>query len=118
MKCTQCQTEARPLGPTNKIQKEKLIFGCPKCGYVFRANGEGIKLPTGKGVPGLSSLSDAISSAMDSVFKDQGKSINPNEAAVIQAVLSDLYVEAFSSGVKQGLLLGTIQNRYNNKEKT
>lgn len=117
MKCPKCNSETNPLGPSKKIPENRKMFGCPKCGFVCRADGEEVKLPSEKGVPGIGGLADAITGVMDKAFKEGAKPLNPSEAAVIQAVISDLYIEAFSSGVKQGLLLGTIQTRYKEGKK-
>jgi len=116
MKCPQCKNDSKPLGTHARIPDGKKIWGCLKCGFVFGDDGLALNAnkPGGQ-IPGLGSLAESITTSMDKVFDGSVKSLGTDEAAVIQAVVSDLYVEAFSSGVKQGLLLGTMQTRYGKK---
>ena len=116
MKCLKCGTGINPLGPAKNIPDDQRIHGCPKCGTVYR-DGEELKLPMGQFLEG-EGLAGSVKGAMDKVFgmdnifKREGQSLNSSEAAVIQAVISDLYMQGFGAGVKQGLLLGTIQTKY------
>lgn len=113
MKCLKCETDINPLGPIKNTPENKRIHGCPRCGTVYR-DGLEMKLSMSKLAQG-EGLAGNVKTAMDKVFQESGKTLNSSEAAVIQAIISDLYLQGFSSGVKQGLLLGTIQTRYKEK---
>ena len=110
MKCIKCGTETKPLGPAKNIPESKRIQGCPKCGSVYK-DGKEFNLPISNLMQG-EGLAGKVKTAMDKVFEEGGKTLNSSEAAVVQAIISDLYMQGFSAGVKQGLLLGTIQTRY------
>ena len=111
MICPKCETSTNPLGFAKNIPANKQIHGCPKCGSVYRDDGKEFNIPLSNLAVGTG-LSGGVQSAMDKVFKEGGRTLSSSEAAVIQAIISDLYIQGFSSGVKQGLLLGTIQTRY------
>jgi len=108
MKCPKCGGEAADITPLKVKDARIAVYACytPKCGYTFKAGG-------GAFVEGPEQLRDVFRGATlaDRALTETmaGEKLNPATKALFQARLVEYGLTMWFDGLKQGLLLGAVQ---------
>lgn len=104
--CPKCGGAAPIIVPLKKVDKRMAVYGCPACGYAFGADG-------GAYLKDSSQLRDIFRGATLAnrtlVESIGGEKLNPATRAVLTAQLLEYGMQMYFDGLKQGLLLGTVQ---------
>jgi transcription elongation factor Elf1 len=111
MNCPKCGSVATNITPV-KGPSPVQVFGCSVCGYAFDGSGAPI-------VNNAKQLADVFKAATEGQKTLQevfgGKDMDPATKAILTTKLLEYGVQMWFDGVKQGLLLGTIQEIRNGK---
>lgn len=106
MDCPKCNGKATDITPLKNHDRSIALFACSACGNVFRANG-------GEFVSSSEKLRDVFRGAtMGSKALEEslgGEKLNSATRALLLARLTEYGIQMWFDGLKQGLLLGTIQ---------
>lgn len=110
--CVKCGALATNITPTKSHDSSMAVFGCSACGYAFKADG-------GAFVPDATKLRDVFrggTMAQKTVVEVMaGETMNAATKALFTAKLLEYGLQMWYDGVKQGILLGAIQDEYANK---
>jgi Zn ribbon nucleic-acid-binding protein len=108
--CPKCKGTAPLIVPLKKVTEEKVAaYGCAKCGHAFRSDGaQIIKTPD--------ELRDIFRGATQGnktlLEMFQGQDVPEATRTLFMARMVEYGLQMWNDGLKQGLLLGTLQQNY------
>lgn len=104
--CPKCKGVAVLIVPLKKVDKRMAAYGCPACGNAFTLDGGAFVKDAGELKDVFRGATLANRTLVESLG---GEKLNPATRAVLVAQLMEYGVQMYFDGLKQGLLLGTIQ---------
>jgi hypothetical protein len=104
--CPKCGGLASLIIPLKKVEQALAVYGCSACGFVFDANGKAFLRDTGELRDVFRGATLAHQTLADAFG---GSTMNAATRAVLTAQLLEYGMMMYFDGLKQGLLLGTIQ---------
>lgn len=104
--CPQCGGAANDITPLKVKDERVAVYGCPTCGYAFKADG-------GAYVENPEQLRDVFRGAtlgkQTLIEVIAGENLNASTKAVFAARLMEYGLQMWMDGLKQGLLLGAVK---------
>jgi predicted RNA-binding Zn-ribbon protein involved in translation (DUF1610 family) len=104
--CPRCGGAAGLIVPLKKVDKRMAVYGCQACGHAFSTDGGAFVKDAGElrdVFRGASLANRTLTEALG------GEKLNPATRAVLTAQLLEYGMQMYFDGLKQGLILGTIQ---------
>ena len=105
--CPKCEAVATNMTPLKNLDRSMAIYGCSACGYAFKADG-------GEFVENANQLRDVFRGATEGqktlLESLNGEKLNPATRNLLTARLIEYGLTMWNDGLKQGILLGTIQS--------
>lgn len=104
--CPKCKGLASLIVPLKKVDQALAVYGCSACGFVFESSGKAFL----RDVDGLRDVFRGATLAHQTLTDAFGGSgMNAATRAVLTAQLLEYGMTMYFDGLKQGLLLGTIE---------
>jgi len=104
--CPKCEGAASLLSPLKLTDESMAVYGCMACGHTFRSDG-------GAYLDNAAELRDYFRGATlgqkTLIESLGGEKLNPASKAVLTAMILEYGTQMWFDGLKQGLLLGTVQ---------
>jgi transcription elongation factor Elf1 len=110
--CPKCGSVATNITPTKSPTSVK-VFGCAACGYAFTEDGKPVVQNNKQLADVFKAATEGQKTIMD-VFG--GSKMDPVTRSVMTTKLLEYGVQMWFDGLKQGILLGTIQEMKNDGE--
>lgn len=112
--CPKCKGAAVDITPLKKKDERIAVYGCQKCGYAFTADGKAF-------VENPEQLQDIFrgatmgNQAVIDMLLGTGEDVNPTTKALLVARMMEYGLQMYFDGVRQGILLGVLQNDFKRK---
>ena len=106
MDCPKCQGAAKLITPLKAVDQRVAVYGCSACGYAFKADGGVFLEDTSKlrdYFRGATLGNETLLEAM------KGEQMNPATRTLFTAMMMEYGLQMWFDGLRQGLLLGAIQ---------
>lgn len=104
--CPKCKGVSVLIVPLKKVDKRMAAYGCPACGHAFSLDGGDFLKDAGELRDVFRGATLANRTLVEALA---GEKLNPATRAVLTAQLLEYGIQMYFDGLKQGLLLGTVQ---------
>lgn len=109
--CPKCKGAAVDITPLKKKDERIAVYGCQACGFAFTADGKAF-VKDGEALQDVFRGATQGNQALVDMLIGTGEHINPTTRALLAARMLEYGVTMWMDGLKQGILLGVIQNDY------
>lgn len=109
--CPKCKGAAADITPLKKKDQRVSIYACQACGFAFTADGKAF-VKDGEALQDVFRGATKGNEALVDMLVGTGEDINPATRALLAARMLEYGVTMWMDGVKQGILLGVMQDDY------
>jgi Zn ribbon nucleic-acid-binding protein len=112
--CPKCKGVAVDITPLKKKDERVAVYGCQHCGYAFTSDGKAF-VQDGEALQDIFRGATEGNKALVDMLLGTGEEVNPATKALLSARMLEYGLTMWFDGVKQGILLGTIQTQHKAK---
>jgi len=108
--CPKCKGVAVDITPLKKKDERIAVYGCQHCGYAFTSDGKAF-VKDGEALQDVFRGATEGNKALIDMLMGTGEEVNPATRALLSARMLEYGLTMWYDGLKQGILLGTIQSQ-------
>lgn len=109
--CPKCKGASADVTPLKKKDERIAIYACSVCGFAFTADGRAF-VKDGEKLQDVFRGATQGNQALVDMLVGTGEDINPATRALLSARMLEYGLTMWMDGVKQGILLGVMQDDY------